>query len=231
MAQYVKGHQAMTIIRRGLLITLILVFIVGLPVFSYRYVYAHRKRFRVVTPGKVYRSGQLTQDGFRDMIRKHGIKTIINLQEDVPDPLLPQNMVERSTRLESDLCQELGVRYVQISPDLVPIRQFPERRPDAVDQFLSIMDEMHERPDEYFPVLIHCRAGLHRTGCMVSIYRMEYENWSPLEAYRELKAQGFGNSACTSANQYVRQYVLGYKAGWRKVVEAPSGWNPEMAEK
>ena len=31
-------------------------------------------------------------------------------------------------------------------------------------------------PDSY-PVLIHCNAGLNRTGVMVAVYRMEYQGW------------------------------------------------------
>jgi protein tyrosine/serine phosphatase len=61
------------------------------------------------------------------------------------------------------------------------------------------------------PVLIHCRAGLHRTGVLTAVYRMEYEGWSTREAFNELKSNGFGDSACTSANEYVSQYVLAYR--------------------
>src|SRR5262249_20318216 len=82
------------------------------------------------------------------------------------------------------------------------------QRPEAVDQFLALMD----REDTY-PVLIHCKAGLHRTGCLVAVYRMEYQGWSNLQAFREMKALGFGTFACTSANEYVRQYVLDYRPG------------------
>jgi hypothetical protein len=40
---------------------------------------------------------------------------------------------------------------------------------------------------------------------------MEYQNWSHEEAYAELKAHGFGDWVCTSANDYVEQYVLAYR--------------------
>jgi len=84
-----------------------------------------------------------------------------------------------------------------------------------VDEFLDLMD----RPEVY-PVLIHCKAGLHRTGCLTAVYRMEYQGWTPEEAYGELKAHGFGDWVCTSANDYVSQYVLQYRRGIRR--EAPS---------
>jgi N-alpha-acetyl-L-2,4-diaminobutyrate deacetylase len=65
-------------------------------------------------------------------------------------------------------------------------------------------------------VLIHCKAGLHRTGCMLAIYRMEYEGWTKRQAVQEMKDNGFGESACTSDNDYVMQYVLSYKPGVRQ---------------
>ena len=68
---------------------------------------------------------------------------------------------------------------------------------------------------EAYPVLIHCRAGLHRTGVMVGIYRMEYEGWTPREVIAEMKAKGYGEWNCTASNDYITQYVLTYKPGLR----------------
>ena len=50
--------------------------------------YIHAKRFREVVPGKFYRSGQMTADGFRETITATSIKTVINLQHEKPDPFL-----------------------------------------------------------------------------------------------------------------------------------------------
>ena len=62
-----------------------------------------------------------------------------------------------------------------------------------------------------YPVLIHCKAGLHRTGILAALYRMEYEGWTREEALHELKAHGYGEFASTAANHYINQYVLGYQ--------------------
>ena len=88
---------------------------------------------------------------------------------------------------------------------LAPI-QARKDRPAAIKTFLGLMD-----CPETYPVLIHCKAGLHRTGVMVAVYRMEYNGWSPREALGELKAVGFGDFAATAANDYIEQYVLTYK--------------------
>jgi protein tyrosine phosphatase (PTP) superfamily phosphohydrolase (DUF442 family) len=191
-------------------IVIVMLLILGLSFVFYRSVYAHNKRLRVVVPGKVYRSGQLTYEGFADAVKQHGFRTILNLQDDFPDPDIYLHFWTYDTIKESEMCARLGVRYVMISPDLVPHGDFPAARPEAVDQFLQLMDD----PKNY-PVLIHCKAGLHRTGCMAAIYRMEYENWTPREAYQELKGHGFGELMCDSANDYVTQYVLSYQRGKR----------------
>jgi hypothetical protein len=45
---------------------------------------------------------------------------------------------------------------------------------------------------------------------------MEYQGWTRAEAYREMKGYGFGDFACTSANDYVYEYVLTYQPGIRR---------------
>jgi tyrosine-protein phosphatase SIW14 len=100
---------------------------------------------------------------------------------------------------------------VFIGPDLLPRGKAPLERPAAVEKMLRVFDD----PKNY-PILIHCKAGLHRTGCMAAIYRMEYQGWSPERAVEEMKDHGFGDGACTAANDYVYQYVLTYQREIRK---------------
>jgi protein tyrosine/serine phosphatase len=44
-----------------------------------------------------------------------------------------------------------------------------------------------------YPVLVHCFAGIHRTGAYTAIYRMEFEGWSNAKAIAEVKACGYTN--------------------------------------
>ncbi len=175
------------------------------PYGYYRWHYADHKRLREVVPGRVYRSGQLTATGIAEAVQRLNLRTVINLQDEYPDPDVARSFFDRSNVKEKALCEQLGVRYVFIPPDLVPPNRSPAEHPKAIDQFLAVMDD----PTVY-PVLIHCRAGLHRTGVLTAVYRMEYQKWSTRAAFRELKANGFGDSTCNSANEYVVQYVLSY---------------------
>jgi protein tyrosine/serine phosphatase len=186
------------------------------PFLHYRAVYGHAKRLREVTPGRFYRSGQLTAEGFRDAVSRYHIRTIINLQDEYPDPDVRLRFFGNATIKESELCRQLGVRFVYLPPDLISRRQVPAHRPETIDRFLALLDQ-----ESIYPVLIHCKAGLHRTGVMTAVYRMEYENWSPGEAHRELKANGFGEFVSTGSNDYIKQYILTYRRGIREEVRGP----------
>jgi tyrosine-protein phosphatase SIW14 len=187
----------------GVLLVLMMVIV---PTVYYRQTYRYAKRLRTVTLGKVYRSGCLTAAGFRDAIEKYGIKTVINLQDEAPDPAVPDHYFTLQTTLESEVCRSMGAKLVFLPVELVNGREFPRKHAPTIDAFLELMDD----PGSY-PVLIHCRAGLHRTGVLVALYRQEYEGWSPGEALRELKNHGFGEFVSSAANPYIVQYVLKYE--------------------
>lgn len=195
---------------RGSVLAALVVAIVIAPAVYFRWIYDTHKRLRVVDPGRVYRSGQMTADGFADAVERFHLRTIINVQDEFPDPAIDLGFWSRRTIKESELCRQLGVRYVHLMPTLLPRHLIPEHRPPAIDQLLSILDD----PANY-PVLIHCHAGLHRTGILTAIYRMEYQGWTQDQAFLDMKAQGFGPWVCTSANDYVTQFVLTYRRGLR----------------
>jgi len=184
----------------------IVLMLVVVPFVHYRKTYNTNRRLRVATEDKVYRSGCMTAEGFRQAIRKHGIRTVVNLMNEAPDPDLANSFLSPFKTKESEVCKELGVRFEYLLVDLVHPSLQPEKRPATIDNFLKLMDD----PTAY-PVLIHCKAGLHRTGCLLALYRMEYEGWSKDDALRELKAHGFGERMSTGANEYIKQYILLYE--------------------
>ncbi len=203
---------------RGILIAAIVLIVGVAPVVYYRSVYAYAKRLRVIEDGRVYRAGQMTADGFTDAIRRYHIRTVVNVQDEFPDPDLDRTFWWPGTVKERALCESLGVRYVHLKPDLVSRRLVPLCRPSVIEDFLAVMDD----PDNY-PVLIHCHAGLHRTGVLAAVYRMEYQGWTPEQAWQEMRAHGFGPWVGTAANDYVTQYVLTYRRGVRR----PTGHGPD----
>jgi hypothetical protein len=191
---------------RWLMTLTVAALVMVVPYLAYRWEYTHAKRLREVTPEVFYRSGEMTADGFTEAVQRYHFRTIINLQDEYPDPNLSWGYFGGGRIRESELCRRLGVRYVFLPPDLIPPCEVPEHRPVAIDRFLELLDD----PATY-PVLIHCRAGLHRTGVMTAVYRMEYQAWTPRQAIEELKANGFGEWPCNSSNDYITQYILTYR--------------------
>jgi tyrosine-protein phosphatase SIW14 len=176
------------------------------PYLYYRYTLEHSKRLRPIVEGRFYRSGCLTADGFRDAIERHGIKTVISFWDEDPNPSLHRDRFRSENIKESDLCKSMGVNYKFIFVELLPETRAGKERLKAIDQFLDVMDD-----EASYPVLIHCKAGLHRTGVMTAIYRMEYDGWSRTQAMRELKSHGFGHFVANTSNPYILQYVMGYE--------------------
>ncbi len=187
------------------------------PFLYYRYSLEHSKRLRPIVDGRVYRSGCLTADGFRDAIDKLKIKTVISFWDEDPDPDLPANRFIGSKTKESELCASLGVDYRFIFVKLLPDAEVGRKPLTAVEEFLRVMDD-----ERSYPVLVHCKAGLHRTGVMAAIYRMEYDGWSKEDALRELRSHGFGEFVANTSNPYIAQYVMQYKprrqAGVQRIV-------------
>jgi protein tyrosine/serine phosphatase len=176
------------------------------PFLLYRAQYATTKRFREVTPGRFYRSGQMNAAGFTEAIERYGIRTVVNLQHENPDPPLPANWLGKPVVTEKQLCEQKNVRYVLLTPDILPEPNDLASTPPAVVDFLKLLDD-----ESAYPILIHCKAGLHRTGRLTAIYRMEKQGWDTGEALRELRANGYGFSAASENDDFVIQFVQNYR--------------------
>jgi tyrosine-protein phosphatase SIW14 len=201
-----------TVVTRCLVVALALTTL-GLPFAYYRYQYTNEKRVRVVTEGKVYRCGQLSRAGIEDVVKRYGIRTIINLQDEAPDPRVGRDLYE------AEYCRQLGVNYHWLPPQLVP-----DGEPVTIMRFLEICDDKN-----VYPILLHCKAGLHRTGTMVAFYRIEYEGWTPRAAMDELMTCGFSLKQCTVKNLYIKNYLVDYvPRSQRYAAKTPAAETPAL---
>ncbi len=180
--------------------------VIGPPVMLYRAQYATTKRLREVTPGRFYRSGQMSATGFRETIDRFKIKTVVNLQHENPDPHLPDKWLGKPVVHEKELCEQLNVRYVLLTPDILPVPNDLKSEPPAVTDFLKLLDD-----ESAYPILIHCKAGLHRTGRLTAIYRMDKQGWEVGDALRELRANGYGFTAASESDDFVIQFLQNFK--------------------
>jgi tyrosine-protein phosphatase SIW14 len=197
----------MRVLCRVVLVTLLFVLLAGTPLVYSAHQSTHLRNFRVVEDGVLYRSGQLTPAGFEQVLREYGIRTVVTLRTSRTAAPPPDTW-------EEGACAARGVRHVRIVPRVwgadekgeIPAEQ-------GVQTFLSVMD----RPDNH-PVLVHCFAGIHRTGTMCAIFRMDYQGWSPERAMEEMRVCGY---AAEDMHHHVTSYLRGYTP--RRPAAAASG--------
>jgi tyrosine-protein phosphatase SIW14 len=148
------------------------------------------RHFHIVEDGRLYRSGQLTPKVLDEVIREQGIKTIVCLRS------LAR---EGDTRLENEeelWCADRDIGYVRLNP----IEWDSPKLNDNLAAFLRVVDDPKKQP-----VLVHCFAGLHRTGVYCAVFRMERHGWSNDEAIAEMYAIGYFKED-PAALKFLREY-------------------------
>lgn len=158
----------------------------------------HARNMRVVEEGALYRCGQLTPAGLERAIRERGIRTVVTFRA-------ARKQGEKSPdEWEEQFCADRGVNYRRIPPQVWGADEAGDiPAQEVVNKFLAVMDKPENRP-----VLVHCFAGVHRTGTMCAIYRMEFNGWSPPRALREMHHMGFDPD---EMHPHIRDYLTNYK--------------------
>lgn len=168
---------------------LLAVAIPGIPVAYASHRLTTWRHFRVVEQGRLYRSGQFTPAVLDRVIHDHGIKTIVCLRSLAREgDTTPENAEEL-------WCADRGIRYVRFNP---AAWDSPAGRAN-LDGFLRAVYEDG-------PVLVHCFAGLHRTGVYCAVYRMERQGWTNAEAIAEMYAVGYFQED-PAALEFLKHYV------------------------
>jgi tyrosine-protein phosphatase SIW14 len=187
-----------------LFIGLIVVLMVGGPLW-YRHAYErHFRNFRVVQEGVLYRSGQLDVEGLKRVVRDHGIRTIISLRDG--EALSDQD--------EAVWAASVFVNHVRIPPRTWAIG--PDGKVSAEEGLATFRQVMND-PANY-PVLIHCFAGIHRTGTFCAVFRMDYQGWTNRDAIAELRTLGY---VTLDGDQDVLSFLEGYVPTTRQIAHAP----------
>jgi tyrosine-protein phosphatase SIW14 len=164
----------------------------------------HYRNVRVVKPGVLYRSGQLTKKGLERVLYENNIATVISLRGNTQG--------QPSTHAwEEAVCFKNFVHYVSIPLGSTEQRTHPSPGESfqlidgAAKQFLDIMTDPVTYPR---PVLVHCLAGVHRTGVMAALFRIEKEGWTRERAIAEMRALGYDDF---TSYDPLRDYLLHWK--------------------
>jgi protein tyrosine/serine phosphatase len=155
----------------------------------------HTRNFHVVREGVLYRSGQMSLTGLKRIIHDHRIRTVINLRDGI----------DAQDRAEEDFCRQEEIRFIRLLPRNWEGSDGKAPVDDNVQSFLDVMADSSS-----YPVLVHCFAGIHRTGAYCAIYRMEFEGWSNAQAIAEVRAHGYEN---LDNEDDVRGYLERYRKG------------------
>ena len=181
---------------------LLIVLLVGGPIGYASYRNAQLRNFRVVREGVLYRSGQLKLSGLERVVNDHRIKTVITLRDgNTPGEPPPDGK-------EEAWCNAQEINYFRIPPRKWWAPDGPAPVEQGVREFLAIM----ANPDNY-PVLVHCFAGIHRTGAYCAIYRMEHDHWTNAQAIAEMMACGYGN---LPEEWDILGFLEQYRPSWQK---------------
>jgi tyrosine-protein phosphatase SIW14 len=158
------------------------------------------RNLRTVEDGVLYRSGQLSMAGFEDVVKTRGIRTVIKLRE-----AGEKEKDQRTDAAEEAYCKAHGIVFLRREPkDWEPDATGYVPAIENLTWFEDLIDDQSKTPR---PVLIHCFAGIHRTGSLVAVYRMKYHGWSADEAVEELKECGHETSTFVgNMLPYLRKY-------------------------
>jgi protein tyrosine phosphatase (PTP) superfamily phosphohydrolase (DUF442 family) len=125
-----------------------------------------RHNFHVVSAGQVYRSAQPDAEGLKQMVRDHGIKSVLNLRgADGGDWYCA----------ETNASQAMGLEHYDFK-----LSAGTELTDAEMEQILATIGHAAK------PMLIHCKSGADRTGLVGALYLYSLEGKSAQSAGQEL---------------------------------------------
>jgi protein tyrosine phosphatase (PTP) superfamily phosphohydrolase (DUF442 family) len=158
------------------LLAVILIVSVGLGIYVWDEVLKERffaKRFGVVVPEKLFRSGQISPYMIEPVIRDKHLQVVIDLNGLEAGPL------KTYQEAEMQACKTAGVDHFR----------YPLKGDGTgnVKHYVDALEKIQQCMLEGKPVLVHCAAGAQRTGGVVACYQMLFEGKSPAEARSEIE--------------------------------------------
>jgi len=132
---------------------------------------------------RFYRGGQPTESEYKTLAAM-GIHTIIDLRND-------------EETFAKSAAEAAGMRYFNIPMDGVSAPSNQD-----VANFLKIVND-----PETGKFFVHCKAGIHRTGAMGAVYRINKDGWDYDKTYLEMKNYEFSAGLFHGAlKSFVKRY-------------------------
>jgi protein-tyrosine phosphatase len=136
------------------------------------------KRFAEVVPGHLYRAGQMKPWPMQRTLDQYKIRTIVNMMYATEDA--PWQAIERQQ------ADERGIEIVRIPMNSNGCGSF-----DDLEKAADILQGNPVDGKVYpHPVLLHCAAGVCRTGSSYAVWRMKFHGWDADRAIAEARKHG-----------------------------------------
>jgi len=152
------------------------------------------RNWGVVEAGRLYRSNHPLPWQIRAAVRRHGIRTIINLRGHRQDC-----GADALSRTEA---ARLGVTLIDAPFES---RGAPHR--DRIERLVALLPSLRE------PILIHCKSGADRTGLIAAVWLL-LQGRPPAEAMRQLSLR-YGHVAAARTG-ILDAFVALYARAWPK---------------
>lgn len=143
------------------------------------------RRFGVVEQDKIFRSGRIAPHLLRATLQKHRLKVIVDLTEpDRPDDqCLIFKLFFVTWHAEQAIAEELGIKRYNF--------QLYGDGTGNITNYAKAIAVIKQAREENKPVLVHCAAGVQRTGGVIASYRLLVEKQAPATIYAELTRYGW----------------------------------------
>lgn len=138
---------------------------------KYRFV---PKRFGVVVPGHIYRSGQISAPLVKRILTKYNIRVIIDLTS--ADPNDPDKQAEKQAAVE------LKIKVLRFT--------MSGNGTGDINDYANAVIAIANAEKQNLPVLVHCTAGAQRTGGVIAAYRLLVQKTDPNIVEDEIEKYG-----------------------------------------
>ena len=91
-----------------------------------------------------------------------------------------------------------NINYLHIHSNDMGVPEF--------DDLVNSVDFIHERITNNEPVMVHCLAGLGRTGTILACYLIKYEEMSADDAIQKVRNERYGSIQSFSQEEIIFQF-------------------------